>query len=615
MKTKLLKMALCAVSLLPMGAWAEVVNKTWDFTSWSSATIANLEAGVYNETTNPDGEWNFSSNIYSLRKSPSNPNTLTANGVTISEFSGLTFNYPNSSERIKIYNAAGSSSRTGLYFSSSRNNEAVNIPVIGGKKISITMESQNSSNPTRMECANNKVLAINQKTVVKHPMGTIVTDEFIVSSSVTSETVVSFGGQYGIGRPLMIYSITISDATQDELNYANSKTLFSTDDVITATTLWTFDQYKVADYVDETGSGINYSGLYLKGHTSKTSNTSNANKVETGLASSIFGSYSVSTANSIWFAGGHTVNVGETKNRRAGQFLTDALGINIGVEGTLYVTASGDGKTLTVNRGNSDDTQTLANDADISSFKIYASSVAMTKNTPSTHSVAITKAGTYWISASGGFKVYAVCFIPASDKAIPMTKTITLTGDGGGYATFSAAQNYEVPEGVTAYYVSNVDGTENKAQMTAINADGVIPACQGVILYKEGVSSDTEITLISSDSYSTLTNSMMPNLADYVLPADNGTYYNYTLAAGPTFKHSSGSGTLAAGKAFLRTTVNVEGGSSRGLDLVFDDGDVTGISEVNAVASDNKFYNLQGVEVKVPAKGLYIVNGKKVVIK
>ena len=49
MKTKLLKMALCAVSLLPMGAWAEVVNKTWDFTSWSSATFANLEAGVYNE--------------------------------------------------------------------------------------------------------------------------------------------------------------------------------------------------------------------------------------------------------------------------------------------------------------------------------------------------------------------------------------------------------------------------------------------------------------------------------------------------------------------------------------------------------------------------------------
>ena len=41
----------------------------------------------------------------------------------------------------------------------------------------------------------------------------------------------------------------------------------------------------------------------------------------------------------------------------------------------------------------------------------------------------------------------------------------------------------------------------------------------------------------------------------------------------------------------------------------------TAIKDLNAAAAAGKAYNLQGVEVKQPVKGLYILNGKKVVIK
>lgn len=41
----------------------------------------------------------------------------------------------------------------------------------------------------------------------------------------------------------------------------------------------------------------------------------------------------------------------------------------------------------------------------------------------------------------------------------------------------------------------------------------------------------------------------------------------------------------------------------------------TAIKDVNTVAGAAKAYNLQGVEVKQPVKGLYILNGKKVVVK
>ena len=44
-------------------------------------------------------------------------------------------------------------------------------------------------------------------------------------------------------------------------------------------------------------------------------------------------------------------------------------------------------------------------------------------------------------------------------------------------------------------------------------------------------------------------------------------------------------------------------------------GDATGINEVKAVEAKGEFFNLAGQRVAKPAKGLYIVNGKKVIVK
>ena len=54
--------------------------------------------------------------------------------------------------------------------------------------------------------------------------------------------------------------------------------------------------------------------------------------------------------------------------------------------------------------------------------------------------------------------------------------------------------------------------------------------------------------------------------------------------------------------------------------LVFDDlvdgNETTGIKELETEAlNDNKYYNLQGIEVAYPVKGIYIHNGKKVIVK
>ena len=47
------------------------------------------------------------------------------------------------------------------------------------------------------------------------------------------------------------------------------------------------------------------------------------------------------------------------------------------------------------------------------------------------------------------------------------------------------------------------------------------------------------------------------------------------------------------------------------------DGDVTGISEIEKMrdGENETFFNLAGQRVAQPTKGLYIVNGKKIIIK
>ena len=75
---------------------------------------------------------------------------------------------------------------------------------------------------------------------------------------------------------------------------------------------------------------------------------------------------------------------------------------------------------------------------------------------------------------------------------------------------------------------------------------------------------------------------------------------------------------IPAGKAYLQIPtawLNEETASeAKAVKLMFDDGESTGIDEVNRVESKEEvIYDMQGRRVKNPSKGIYIINGKKVV--
>lgn len=113
-------------------------------------------------------------------------------------------------------------------------------------------------------------------------------------------------------------------------------------------------------------------------------------------------------------------------------------------------------------------------------------------------------------------------------------------------------------------------------------------------LLKGSASSPTSITEVSGYKF-------------YVYGAKGGVYGFY-----PTTSFTS-----AAGKAYLKLT-DAEAAAAARINMLFDDeSETTGIQTVApaVAAGGDAVFNLRGQRVAQPAKGLYIVNGKKVMFK
>jgi len=99
-------------------------------------------------------------------------------------------------------------------------------------------------------------------------------------------------------------------------------------------------------------------------------------------------------------------------------------------------------------------------------------------------------------------------------------------------------------------------------------------------------------------------------VANFTVPEDN------LFLSGGKFWYSKGKTKMKAFRAYFEfadVLASVEG-SSAPVFISFDN-ETTGIKNVEQTTGDNKYYNLNGQYVENPGKGLYIQNGKKVIIK
>ena len=175
-------------------------------------------------------------------------------------------------------------------------------------------------------------------------------------------------------------------------------------------------------------------------------------------------------------------------------------------------------------------------------------------------------------------------------------------------ATFSAPFPTVVPEGVTAYYATK----EGKyVVLNDIAAAEAIPANTGVILVGEEDGSAVMLPAAGEAAANVAGNLLEHSAGAAKNMQDVANAYLLTSdAQGVGFYPCSG-GTLAAGKSYLQLDEAMQAVRMR----LAGDGS-TGIEHSEFTIQNSEFiYDLQGRRVANPTKGIYIVNGNKVIVK
>lgn len=186
------------------------------------------------------------------------------------------------------------------------------------------------------------------------------------------------------------------------------------------------------------------------------------------------------------------------------------------------------------------------------------------------------------------------------------------------YATFSvnAPLNLEAANGFTAYYADANSLATNKVIMSKLT--GIIAANTGLFLEKG--TGDISVPVAASGEGKDYSNSNLLKHGGVSVTSDDNTYrYGFqTQAAGVGFYKITGSAIeVPADKAYLEIAAS-EVGNAPSLSIEID-GETTGIKLINwedvDANNDGQIYDLQGRRVYQPTTGIYIKNGKKVIVK
>lgn len=221
-------------------------------------------------------------------------------------------------------------------------------------------------------------------------------------------------------------------------------------------------------------------------------------------------------------------------------------------------------------------------------------------------------------------QIKKIAWIPAGTSS---TANATFTLGTAGFSTFCPTTTVTIPTGLKAYILNSCNGTTT----TWGEISSTIPAFAGVLLVGEGgtdytfypKNSDGVIaTGPTSDWYdnnnaTTRHNILVGTYENTSIPASTVSTSYYGLVKNTsTFGLVTANVTMAAGLAYF----SVEGSNNaREIKLNFNDSETTSISEECRVKSEESaaasVFNLAGQLITQPSKGLYIVNGKKVIVK
>ncbi|MCR5679759.1 MAG: hypothetical protein K6G08_06070 [Prevotella sp.] len=203
-------------------------------------------------------------------------------------------------------------------------------------------------------------------------------------------------------------------------------------------------------------------------------------------------------------------------------------------------------------------------------------------------------------------------YLPVLSVTIKDVYNISIAFGERHWATYAAPVNQEVPEELTAYIVTGVSDNEATVQQVEYLPQGI-----GVLLYKEeqGAGAEQYTTFAYEGQTTTFSaNKLVATTAATAVSSLASASTSVYVLYNDNFVKAT-SGTIAAGRCYLPLATTVSAGSR--LAISFDEA-VTGIGSLTTLPSPKSkegVYNLNGQRVTNPTKGLFIVNGKKVIIK
>ena len=206
-------------------------------------------------------------------------------------------------------------------------------------------------------------------------------------------------------------------------------------------------------------------------------------------------------------------------------------------------------------------------------------------------------------------------FTNVSDGIVYDRQNITLENDIQTYCSLDD-MDFSGTDEIKAYIVSAFKPSTGEVTLTRItdvpaNTGIVVKGAAGTYTIPMGPGETIVSNMLRGVTTNTVLNKVEGDYTNYVLAKKNGNLGFYAVVDGST---------LSAGKAYLPLPTASLPSGARSIKLVFEDGGTTGISEAsplndNGEMINDNVYDLQGRRVTKPTHGLYVVNGRKVVIK
>lgn len=208
----------------------------------------------------------------------------------------------------------------------------------------------------------------------------------------------------------------------------------------------------------------------------------------------------------------------------------------------------------------------------------------------------------------------------AADDNLKLTQAYTLSIGTAGAATLVLPFASKIPSGATCYTLTHTDGssvvtaTEVTGGTLYANRPVYVEANEGSYKFVSTATSGEFATGSDPVTYYALTGVFSQQTFGTEITSYDNLYILNKINDNVGFYKAADGKKVGANRCYL--TANGVASHARGLEISFDD-EVTGLNEVRGKKEEvrSDYFNLAGQRVAQPTKGLYIVNGKKVIVK